>query len=125
MSRNPITGIGGCCARTSAKTLGLLHELVPKAVIIGLLVNPSNPEVERKVTTMEEAARTLDLQIQIIRASTVNEIDNAFPILIERGVGALIVIADLASSVYRQQAFCVHYGSSVCLLNTSPVGLCL
>ncbi len=77
-----------------AKTLGLLHELVPKAATVGLLVNPSNPEVEREVATIQEAARTLGLQLQVVRASTANEIDNAFRIVIERGVAALIVLAD-------------------------------
>jgi putative tryptophan/tyrosine transport system substrate-binding protein len=89
-----VTGVSFLVEELGAKTLGLLHELVPKATTIGVLVNPGNPEVEREVTTMQEAARTLGLQLQVVRASTANEIGNAFRVLIERGVGALIVIAD-------------------------------
>src|SRR5262249_27902882 len=89
-----VTGVSFLIEELGAKTLGLLHELVPKAVVIGALINPSNPEAEREITAMREAARTLGLQLQIIRSATVNDIDNAFPILLERRIGALIVIAD-------------------------------
>ncbi len=89
-----VTGVSFLVEELGPKTLGLLHELVPKAATIGVMVNPSNPEVEREVTTMQQAARTLGLQLQVVGTSTANEIDNAFYFLIERGVGALIVIAD-------------------------------
>jgi putative tryptophan/tyrosine transport system substrate-binding protein len=89
-----ITGVSVLLEELGPKTLGLLHELVPKAKNIGLLVNPTNPEAERELATMQEAAQSLALQFQVIRTSTADEIDDAFPILVERGVGALIVIAD-------------------------------
>ena len=89
-----VTGVSFLVEELGAKTLGLLHELVPKAMVIGVLINPSNPEAERETMMMQEAARTLGLRLEIIRSATANEIDNAFPILLERRVGALIVIAD-------------------------------
>jgi putative ABC transport system substrate-binding protein len=89
-----VTGVSVLLEELGPKTLGLLHEFVPKAKNIGVLVNPSNPEAEREVATMQEAAQSLGLQLHVIRTSTANEIDNAFPILVERGVGGLIVIAD-------------------------------
>jgi len=89
-----VTGVSNSLEELGPKTLGLLHELVPKAAIIGVLVNPTNPEAEHEVTTMQEAARTLGLQLHVVRTSTANEIENAFRILTERGAGALIVIAD-------------------------------
>jgi putative ABC transport system substrate-binding protein len=89
-----VTGVSFLVEELGAKTLGLLHELVPKAMVIGVLINPSNPEAEREIMMMQEAARTLGLRLEIIRSATANEIDNAFPILLERRVGALIVIAD-------------------------------
>ena len=89
-----MTGVSFLVEELGAKTLGLLHELVPKAMVIGVLINPSNPEAEREIMMMQEAARTLGLRLEIIRSATANEIDNAFPILLERRVGALIVIAD-------------------------------
>ena len=89
-----VTGVSFLVEELGAKTLGLLHELVPKAMVIGVLINPSNPEAERETMMMQEAARTLGLRLEIIRSATANEIDNAFPILLELRVGALIVIAD-------------------------------
>jgi ABC-type uncharacterized transport system substrate-binding protein len=89
-----ITGVSFLVEEVGTKTLGLLHELVPKAATIGLLINPSNPEAEREVATMKDAARALGLQVQVVRTSTANEIDNAIRMLSDRGVGALIVIAD-------------------------------
>ena len=89
-----VTGVSFLLEQLGPKMLGLLHEVVPKAQNIGLLVNPTNSEAEREVATMQEAAQSLSLRLQVARTSTANEIDNAFPILIERGVGALIVIAD-------------------------------
>jgi putative tryptophan/tyrosine transport system substrate-binding protein len=89
-----VTGVSFLVEELGAKTLGLLHELVPNATVIGVLINPSNPEAEHEITVMQEAARTLGLRLEIMRAATANDIDNAFPVLLERRVGALIVIAD-------------------------------
>lgn len=89
-----VTGVSILIEELGAKTLGLLHELVPKATIIGALVNPNNPETEREAVATQEAARTLGLQLQIVRAGTTNDIDKAFQNLIQQKVGALIVIAD-------------------------------
>ena len=89
-----VTGVSFLLEELGAKTLGLLHELVPKVTVIGVLVNPSNPEAEREVNSVQQAAHTLGLQLQISRSATANDIDTAFPNLIERGIGALVVIAD-------------------------------
>jgi putative ABC transport system substrate-binding protein len=89
-----VTGVSFLVEELGAKILGLLHELVPKATVIGLLTNPSNPEAEREAAATQEAARSLGLRLQIIRAGTANEIDKAFAIASEPGVGALIVTAD-------------------------------
>jgi putative ABC transport system substrate-binding protein len=78
------TGVSFLLEELGAKTLGLLHELVPMATTFGLLVNPSNPELEREVTSMQDGARTLGLQLQIVRASSDREIDDAFHVLTER-----------------------------------------
>ena len=65
-----------------AKRLRLLHELVPKAVRVAVLVNRGNASVaESTVRDVEEAAPTLGLQIQILNATTIGEIDAAFATL--------------------------------------------
>jgi putative tryptophan/tyrosine transport system substrate-binding protein len=89
-----VTGVSVLIEELGVKTLGLLHELVPKAAVIGVLANPNNPEAEREAAATQDAARTLGLQLQIVGAGAASELDKAFQDLIERKVGALIVLAD-------------------------------
>ena len=76
-----------------AKRLELLHELVPRAARVAVLVNPSNVGVwsERMEKEVEAAARSLGLQIQILNATSSREIDAAFAALMRERVDALFV----------------------------------
>ena len=74
-----------------AKRLGLMHDLIPQATIIGLLVNPADPRTRTQVRDMQEAARALGLQINVLNASTETEIASAFAKLAELRTGALVV----------------------------------
>jgi putative ABC transport system substrate-binding protein len=79
----------------ASKRLELLHELVPKASTIALLVNPANPQLARvNSTDMQAAARTLALQILVLNASSIREIDEAFAALVQQGIAALVITAD-------------------------------
>jgi putative ABC transport system substrate-binding protein len=78
-----------------AKRLGLLHDLVPKAGRIALLVNPANvSSAETTLREIPEAARSLGLQIQALNASTTREIEEAFTILVHERADALFVAPD-------------------------------
>ena len=88
------TGISGLAVGLIAKRLELLHELVPKASLIALLANPSNPSIGSQSEEAKEAARGLGRPIEILQASTAGEIDAAFASLTERRVGGLSVGAD-------------------------------
>ena len=91
-----ITGIAALQAELVAKRIELLHELVPKAKVAALLVNPDNPYTEPEARAVQEAARSLRLgELQILRASSGSEIDAAFGKLPQLHVDALIVSADL------------------------------
>jgi putative ABC transport system substrate-binding protein len=77
------TGINFFSQELVSKRLGLLHELVPRAVLVAVLVNPANPSsAETALRETREAARTLGLQILVLKASTSNEIDTAFATLV-------------------------------------------
>jgi putative ABC transport system substrate-binding protein len=76
------------------KRLELLHELVPKATVIAVLINPTGPNVEIILRDVEAAARALRLQIQVVRASTSNEINAAFAALLPERPDALFVSGD-------------------------------
>ena len=73
------------------KRLELLHELVPKATAIAVLVNPTNPNAETVSHDLQAAARTLGLQIDIVNASAERDIDAAFATILQRAEGALVV----------------------------------
>jgi putative ABC transport system substrate-binding protein len=90
-----VTGINIFFAELVAKRLGLLHDLVPKAVRIAVLVNPTNKvNAEATLREIREAARSLGLQIQVTKASTSREIDVAFASLVRDRVDALFVVPD-------------------------------
>ena len=86
-----VTGVTQLNSELVSKRLGLLHDLIPTAKIIGLLVNPKDPRAETQSRDMQEAARALGLQIHILNASTEAEIDTAFAGLVQLRAGALIV----------------------------------
>jgi len=89
------TGINFFVAEVLAKRLGLLHQLVPKAVRIAVLVNPANASTaEATLRDIPEAARAIGLQIQVLNASTSREIEAAFATLARDRAEALYVAAD-------------------------------
>jgi len=89
------TGINFFVQEATAKRLGLLHDLVPKAVRIAVLVNPANvPTAEATLRVIPEAARAIGLQIQVLNASTSRDIDAAFATMVRDGTDALLVNAD-------------------------------
>ena len=89
-----ITGVVNFTTELAAKRLDLLHELVPKATVAALLVNPTNPVNDPETRSAEDAARTLRMQVHVLRASTPIEIDAAFGALVELRAGLLVVSGD-------------------------------
>jgi len=87
------TGINFFVTEVVAKRLRLLHDLVPKAVRIAVLVNPENVS-ETTLREVQEAAPTIGFQIQILNARTIGEIDAVFAILARERPDALFVAGD-------------------------------
>jgi hypothetical protein len=81
-------------AQLGPKRLGLLHELVPNATIVALLVNPNNPESARQPAELQNAARAIGLQLILLTATTASDIDTAFTAMVQNRVGALLVGSD-------------------------------
>jgi putative tryptophan/tyrosine transport system substrate-binding protein len=89
------TGINFFAQEVTAKRVELLHELVPKAARMAVLVNPANiPTAEAALRDVPEAARAIGLQIQVLNASTSREIEAAFAALVRDRADALFVAAD-------------------------------
>jgi putative tryptophan/tyrosine transport system substrate-binding protein len=89
-----VTGVNWFSADLGPKRLGLLLELVPKAAVIALLVNPMNPEATSQPADVQGAARTLGKHLNVLNASTEKEVDTAFATLVQQRVEALIVGGD-------------------------------
>jgi ABC-type uncharacterized transport system substrate-binding protein len=89
------TGINFFSQEVTAKRLGLLHELLPKAVRIAVLVNPANiPSTETALRNIPEAARAFGLQIQVLNAGSSREIEATFATLLRDRADALFVAPD-------------------------------
>ena len=99
-----ITGVSLLNAELAGKRLDLLHELLPTATAIALLVNPTNPSnSELETTSLRDAAHALGLQAHVLQASTPSEIDTAFGTLVEVRAGALVVAGDSLFTSRRNQ----------------------
>ena len=98
------TGINFFVNEVTAKRLRLLHDLLPKAVRIAVLLNPANATVaESTLREAQKAAPTIGLQIQILNASTIGEIDAAFATLARERPDALLVAGDAFLTSRRVQ----------------------
>jgi len=108
-----LTGINFFANELAAKRLALLHELVPKAVRMAVLVNPANiPATESALRDIPEAARAIGLQTQVLSASTRREIEAAFDTLVHDRADALFVAPDVFF-VTRRVQFASYAGREV------------
>ena len=89
-----LTGVSPLTSELTPKRLELLFELVPRAGLIALLVNPNNPNIARDIKAMQEAARAKGVQLHILKAGAEGELETAFGSLVQQHAGALVVGAD-------------------------------
>jgi putative tryptophan/tyrosine transport system substrate-binding protein len=89
-----VTGAVTLNVQVVSKRLELLHEMVPTATAIAVLVNPTNPNAKTQSEALQTAARAIGLQIETLNVTTENEIDAVFAQLAERRTGALLVDTD-------------------------------
>jgi putative tryptophan/tyrosine transport system substrate-binding protein len=106
-----LTGISGMTSSLEPKRLGLLHELVPKAETIGVLLNPSFQPATQQMIDVQEAARVIGRRVQLVRASDESEIDAVFESLAQSHIAALLVAADPFYDTRRDKivALAAHY----------------
>jgi putative ABC transport system substrate-binding protein len=89
-----LIGVSFFSTTVTSKRLGLLHELVPRATMIGLLMNPNNSSAEAEMREAEAAVRLLRYELLIEHATSAADIDTAFAALVQRGIGAILVAGD-------------------------------
>lgn len=98
-----VTGVTSLNFEVGSKRLELLHELVPKASVTALLINPTNPSSESLLRATQVAAQTLGLQNNVLRASTESELESAFTTLVQLRVGGLVIGTDSFLSAHSQR----------------------
>ena len=86
-----VTGVAQFNAVLVSKRVGLLHDLIPTAKVIGMLLNPTDPRTETQTKDVQEAAHALGLKVHVLNASNEAEIDAAFAALSELQIEAFIV----------------------------------
>jgi putative ABC transport system substrate-binding protein len=100
-----ITGVSFLINELAAKEIELLHELVPKAAVIGFLANPSDPNYGPDTKGAQAAADALGHKLVVVKASTQSEIDPAFVALAQQHISALFVNADPLFTVSGPKIF--------------------
>jgi putative ABC transport system substrate-binding protein len=87
-----MTGVSNLTVEIGPKQMELLHELVPAATLIALVVNPANPVLADTLTRgLQTAAHAMRQQILVVSASTESDVERAFTTLVEQRVGGLVV----------------------------------
>jgi putative ABC transport system substrate-binding protein len=95
------TGVSLLTVAMEAKRLQLLHELVPTAAVVAIILNPNNPQADQQLQELQAAARTLGVQVEAFKAGTPNEIDAAF--VVQRRAGALHMAGDAFFNTRKEQ----------------------
>jgi ABC-type uncharacterized transport system substrate-binding protein len=89
-----LTGVAALTSTLAPKLLELLHETVPSAPLVALLINPKNPNAETDRRSVKSAADTTRQQILVLSASTESELDDAFAALAQQHAGSVLVQSD-------------------------------
>jgi putative ABC transport system substrate-binding protein len=89
-----VTGASFVATELETKRLEILHDVVPTAAVMGVLINPTNPAAESRSTDLQMAARTLERSVHIVTASSESDLETAFATLIEQRADALLVSTD-------------------------------
>src|ERR1041385_2308656 len=90
-----VTGVSQLNVEVAPKRLELLHELLPTATVVALLVNPANPTLaDPAVRELQTAARAFGMQLHILKASAEGEFDAVFANLIHLRAAGLVIVSD-------------------------------
>ena len=98
-----VTGVSFFGVMLGQKRLEFIHELLPNVSLVGILVNPSFPDNEIELQDVQLAARTIGLELRVLKSSNERDIDAAFSTLAQHQVGALVVGSDPLFNSRRDQ----------------------
>jgi putative ABC transport system substrate-binding protein len=112
-----VTGMAVLTTVLAAKSIEILHEVLPGTQTIAYLLNPLNPTAEAEAKEASAAASALGIQLRVLNASSERDLDGAFATLTKLRVGALVVAPDaglLASHRDRLVALAAQYAVPAC-----------
>jgi len=98
-----LTGVSSLNVQVTPKRLEILHEVVPTAAEIAVLVNPTSPTTDSQLQNLQAAARALSLQLHVLHASTERDFDAAFVTLLQLRAGGLVVASDGFFATHSEQ----------------------
>jgi putative tryptophan/tyrosine transport system substrate-binding protein len=89
--------------QVTPKRLEILHEVVPAAAEIAVLVNPTSPTTDSQLRNLQAAARAFGLQLHVLQASTERDFDAVFATLLQLRAGGLVVASDGFFATHSEQ----------------------
>jgi putative ABC transport system substrate-binding protein len=110
-----VTGVSGFANVLAAKRLELVAETVPQATVLGLLVNPNNPNADPDTRALQTAVRGLGRELQVLPARTEGDLETVFDIITQERIGAILVNIDsfFASRANQLVALAAQHGVPV------------
>ena len=98
-----ITGVTSLNVQVTPKRLEILHEVVPAAALIAVLLNPTSPTAASQSRNLQAAADTLGVRLHVLHASTVRDFDGVFETLVRLRPGGLVVASDTFFATHSEQ----------------------
>jgi putative ABC transport system substrate-binding protein len=98
-----LTGVASLNVELGPKRLEILHELVPTATVVAVLINPTSPSADSQLRNLQAAARALGLQLHVLHASTERDFDSVFETLLQLRAGGLVVASDTFFATHGEQ----------------------
>jgi putative tryptophan/tyrosine transport system substrate-binding protein len=116
-----LTGVTVSNVQVIAKRLELLHEFVPAATLIALLVNPTNAAAtQAELMETQSAAQALGLRLMVVTASKPDEIEAAFAAVVAERAGALVISGETFFTAQRNQLVALASRHGLPAIHTSP-----
>jgi putative ABC transport system substrate-binding protein len=98
-----LTGVTSLNVQVTPKRLEILHEVVPKAALIAVLLNPTSPTADSQLRNLQAAADALGVRLHILHASRERDFDPAFETLVQLKPGGLVVTSDTVFATHSEQ----------------------
>lgn len=116
-----ITGVTRLATTVEPKRMQLLHELVPSAATITVMVNPDNPAAETQLREMQAAAHSLNLQLDVKQVRNQQDLEATFAGLAHQGMTAVLIATDPFLGSHEVIALAAHYAIPVCYFDRTHV----